>query len=166
MPSQILIKNSWIGLVNVMHLCTPDLQGLHSLVNFYFPCRIANANENWKIFNLCEDIYWWKELANCLNFNFLICQFYKYSAERQLLESLIQHRYISWSRLRPSFMSGHKKWCWFWCVVLSVEQRSSILISKLCVTCYLRCLWEDMNISRWKITDRTFFLPRPSLGLS
>ena len=23
MPSQILIKNSWIGLVNVVHLCTP-----------------------------------------------------------------------------------------------------------------------------------------------
>ena len=24
MPSQILIKNSWIGLVNVVHLCTPE----------------------------------------------------------------------------------------------------------------------------------------------
>ena len=29
MPSQILIKNSWIGLVNVVHLCTPDINMSH-----------------------------------------------------------------------------------------------------------------------------------------
>merc|ERR1712155_346489 len=29
---------------------------------------------------------------------------------------------------------------------------------------FLRCLWEDMNISQWKNGDRTFFLSRSTIG--
>ena len=43
MPSQILIKNSWIGLVNVVHLCTPGWVGVRAVagVTFFFMTRTS-----------------------------------------------------------------------------------------------------------------------------
>ena len=52
MPSQILYKNSWIGLVNVVHLCTP---GLGSVL---ISAETEDANES--CFALLLTIHFWR----------------------------------------------------------------------------------------------------------
>ena len=85
MPSQILYKNSWIGLVNVVHLCTP---GLGSVL---ISAETEDANES--CFALLLTIHFWrcvrrKQLKIIFANNFATSLLFKSQIILRLLNSM------------------------------------------------------------------------------